>query len=265
MSFPLQAQRMPNLLRDSTTVNQSQSADQSSRSAKAPLTPIVVGDGITPSSYTSAVGVPFTLPVAYAFSSPTGKPLSYFIGGFSSLYINGATGVISGIPENAGRFGITVGAQDGDGNIVYSGFTLITKEALEIRSPQSATVGVPLSIPTAYAFFLPAVLTCNSLPPGLRFDARSGLITGTPTINGHFGITIAGTNSLDQPESHGFYLDVQLNPAINEPPRQRGNGLTSPQSATIGQPFSLSVTYAYDFYDPEGLPLTYLASPCLPV
>lgn len=260
ISVQVQAQQIPSLLNASFTDAKPQLANL--RAGQARLSPIVVGNGITPTSYTSAVGVPFTLDISYAFSDPGGKPFTYFLGGVvNSLTINPTTGVISGSPQVAGRFGVTVAAQDDANHIVYSGFTLITKGALEITSPQSATVGVPVSIPTAYAFFLPAALSCNSLPPGLSFDPSTGMISGTPTLDGRFGITIAGQNNLSQLESHGFFLDVKLNPAINEAPRRRASGVTSPLAATIGQGLSLSVVSAYDFYDPEGLPLTYVSSP----
>ncbi|WP_298609164.1 putative Ig domain-containing protein [uncultured Spirosoma sp.] len=225
------------------------------------LPPTLVGGGLS-SPQSATVGIAFSMPTAYAFSDPEGRALSYSSLSLpTGLSINPTTGVISGTPVNATTSGVTVGATDDAGITVYSGFLLNTRPVLMvvgsgIISPQSATVGAAFSTPTAYAFSAPdgqtLTYSSSSLPAGLSINPTTGLISGTPLNSGTSGITVGATAGATTVYS-GFLLNTKTNTLIVV-----GNGITSPQSATIGKAFSTPTAYA--FSAPDGQTLTYSSS-----
>ncbi|MBN8822676.1 MULTISPECIES: putative Ig domain-containing protein [unclassified Spirosoma] len=230
------------------------------------MPPVVVSGGLT-SPIKVTVGVAVTIATAYAFNDPEGHPLTYISSPLpTGLSINAATGVISGTPTTPSyKAGITVGAVDDAGATAYSGFYMTVSNPLQsvIATPQSATVGIPFSTTTAYAFYggdLPAYnkYSSYSLPTGLTINDITGVISGTPTTRGLFGVTIVARDLYGEESYQGFYLNIQGNPSINEPPGVVGSGLISPQSVSIGQ--GLSIPSAYAFTDPEGHALTYSSS-----
>ncbi|OJW76157.1 MAG: hypothetical protein BGO59_03270 [Spirosoma sp. 48-14] len=239
--------------------------------------PIIVGSGLS-SPQTGTKGVALSIPTAYAFKDPEGRPLGYLSSPLpGGLSINPVTGEISGTPTSYGTFGITVGATDDGGNTVYSGFylTINLNPAINeppyvvgsgITTPQSGTIGISLTIPTAYAFSDPEGRTLtyisSPLPAGLTLNPANGVISGTPTNYGTFGITVGATDDGSNTAYSGFYLTIYLNPAINEPPYVVGSGITTPQSGTVG--VSTTIPTAYAFSDPEGRTISYISSPLPP-
>lgn len=190
--------------------------------------PQVVGLGLN-SPLSATVGVAFSTSTAYAFSDPEKYPLRYLSNSLpAGLQLDLNTGIISGTPVNPGTVGITVGAVDDAGSIVYSGFLLSiqTNPAVNLppfvlskglTSPLSATVGVYFSAPTAYAFADPEGRTLtyssSSLPAGLSIQPGSGLISGIPINPGTSGVTVAAVDDGNQVVYSGFFLNTSPNPS----------------------------------------------------
>ncbi len=95
----------------------------------------------------------------------------------------------------------------------------IGKSAPKITSSLAATGG--LSEPFMYTITATGSATitygAQNLPPGLTLDIATGIITGTPTTQGTFPITIVAANSAGS-DSQTLTLKVALNPpAITSP------------------------------------------------
>ncbi|WP_155296285.1 putative Ig domain-containing protein [Spirosoma rigui] len=253
--------------------NQSVSDDFVLNVSPAPVVnnpPTIVGNGlISPQSAT--VGVGFTTETAYAFNDD--GTLTYSVAGLpAGLDINGTTGVISGTPTVSGPFTVTVTVTDVANQSVSDDFVLNVSPAPVVNnpptivgngliSPQSATVGVGFTTPTAYAFNDDGTLTYSvaGLPAGLDINGTTGVISGTPTVSGPFTVTVTVTDVANQSVSDDFVLNVSPAPVVNNPPTIVGNGLISPQSATVGVGFTTETAYAFNddgtlTYSVTGLP-----------
>ncbi|WP_185155459.1 putative Ig domain-containing protein [Rudanella paleaurantiibacter] len=229
--------------------------------------PVVVNGGI-PSPQSATVGIGFSTTTAGAFSDPDGGTLAYSAAGLpGGLSINPTTGVISGTPTASGTFNVTVTANDGQGGSVSTGFQLNVAPAnqpptlvgLGIASPQSGTVGVPFTSTISNAFSDSdggtLTFTAMGLPAGLAISP-TGVISGTPTVSGSFNVTVTTNDGQGGTVSDDFVLNVS--PAAgNQPPTLVGLGITSPQSGTVGVPFTSTVSGA--FSDSDGGTLTFTA------
>ncbi|MFD2570006.1 putative Ig domain-containing protein [Spirosoma soli] len=223
----------------------------------------------------ATVGVGVSIPTAYAFSDPEGGPLSFSSPNLpASLSIDAGTGVITGAPSTSGTFGITVVASDPQSLTASGSFDLIVVPAAvpnqapvlsqSLTSPINGTVGVGVSIPTAYAFSDPEggplSFSSPNLPASLSIDAGTGLITGAPSTSGTFGITVVASDPQSLTASGSFDLIVVPAAVPNQAP-VLSQSLTSPINATVG--VGVSIPTAYAFADPEGGPLSF-SSPNLP-
>ncbi|MVM36877.1 hypothetical protein GO730_02985 [Spirosoma sp. HMF3257] len=88
------------------------------------------------------------------------------------------------------------------------------------------------------------------MPAGLDFDPTTGVISGTPTNIGQFGITI-GTSDSQSTVYRGFYLQINSSATVNLPPVVVSN-LSSPITRDIYQ--TISIPAAYAFTDPKDDP-----------
>jgi uncharacterized protein YhjY with autotransporter beta-barrel domain len=152
--------------------------------------PTATGGGGQPFSYQTTAG---NLPTSF---NATGLP--------AGLSVNTGTGLISGTPTVTGSFPITVTATNGAGT--SPPFTLTITIAFVtpvITSPTTATGqgGVPFSYQIA-ANFLPQSFNAVgpaptfALPAGLTVNTTTGLISGTPTVNGGtFNILLSAINT----------------------------------------------------------------------
>ena len=158
--------------------------------AIAPLTLSGPGNGFvgTPfsSSLTAAGGV---APYTYSISSlPPG------------LTLNPTTGAITGIPTTSGGYPATIKVTDGSGNVVtnQSTITIGAEQMLNVSSCPTNTgnSGSPFSAiaPTVTGGYAPYTFTVvGTLPVGLKLNASTGAITGTPTAIGSFSTKVGDT------------------------------------------------------------------------
>jgi uncharacterized protein YhjY with autotransporter beta-barrel domain/PKD repeat protein len=143
-----------------------------------------------------ATGVAFAGYQITANSSPT----SYGASGLPpGLSINGS-GAISGTPTTAGNYNSTISATNATGTDSKTLAFTISLSAPVITSGLSATgsTGTPFSGYQITASSNPTSFDATGgtgLPPGLSVDTTTGMITGTPTLNGTYSFTISATNA----------------------------------------------------------------------
>jgi hypothetical protein len=158
----------------------------------------------------------------------------------AGLSLDTSAGLIFGIPTNSGSFSITLSAWNpcgtGLGNLALavqpapSGPQIVSSTSATGRTGQPFDFQVLTSGTTSSAR-----LSTSPLPPGLIVDPVSGLISGTPTSDGNFSISLTVT---DGPASTSGVLQLAFSSDPDVPV------ITSPDSATLvsGQFFSYTFT-----------------------
>ncbi|MFT3710505.1 MAG: putative Ig domain-containing protein [Archangium sp.] len=146
---------------------------------------------------------------------------------------NASTGVISGTPTAAGTFSISLGATNAAGSDSKT-LTLTVRTVPVISSALTASgvVGQAFSYTLTSSGTAPVTLSATSLPAWASFNASTGVISGTPTAEGTFSISLGATNAAGS-DAKTLTLTVRAAPAIT-------SALTA--SAVVGQAFSYTLT-----------------------
>jgi len=103
-------------------------------------------------------------------------------------------GVISGPPMVSGTLPITIGASNQYGSDSQVLTLTITSSVPVITSSLVASGKQGQAFKYTIKTTDPAQLSASGLPPGLHFDAASGIISGPPIISGTFQIALGSTN-----------------------------------------------------------------------
>jgi uncharacterized protein YhjY with autotransporter beta-barrel domain len=140
----------------------------------------------------------------------------------AGLSLNTTTGAVTGTPTANGLANFTVRVTDGNGDAGTRAYALnIGSNSLAINpttlpaavqgSPYSQTVTATGGTgPYTYA------IIAGALPPGLTFNATTGVISGTPTGTGTFSVTIQATDSVGDISSRAYAVfQVRPNPATD--------------------------------------------------
>ncbi|MBR0168517.1 MAG: putative Ig domain-containing protein, partial [Synergistaceae bacterium] len=187
------------------------------------------------------------------------KPITWSAEGLpSGLTINTKTGKISGKPTEYGQFSVNVTAENAAGSVTRT-LPLTVKAIAPTLSGslKKPTLNVPYSsglklskgtVPITWSI-------SGTLPTGLKFDTKTGIISGTPTSYAKSGykITITAKNDAG---SKSKRITLKVNgkaPVIKA---------TLPKTATYGQPYnatlkatgSIPITFTVDRL-PAGLSL----------
>lgn len=175
--------------------------DYSESAATATLTLSVVSTPLTfplvalPSA---TAGVPFSATLSATGGAP---PYVWSLGAISDgLTINASTGVLSGTPTAAGQYTLNVTVTDAATTSITHGLTLNVAGPLAITTTALAngSVGAAYSQTltatggqTPYAWSIPAA----SMPPGLKLNTATGVISGTPTATGFYSLEATATDA----------------------------------------------------------------------
>jgi large repetitive protein len=178
---------------------------------------------VNPASLPSATrGVPYSQTVSA--SGGVGAPYTFAVSAGAlpaGLSLNSATGAITGTPSGAGPATFTIRATDAFNNFgtrpytVNTGTNTLTVNPATLPAaitgrPYSATVvAVGGTGPYVYS------VSAGTLPPGLRLNTSTGVITGTLTGAGPFAFTISALDSLGNTGSRAYTLVNRPDPALD--------------------------------------------------
>ena len=145
---------------------------------------------IAPAAEKSAVGTAITAVQVTATDSTAGETITFGAAGLpAGLKIAAGTGVITGTPTGpGGTFAVTVTATDGTGaagSAVIS-WTITGRVTVTMPATEQSWLGIPVSVQvkaTDTGAAPPLTYVATGLPAGLKIDAATGLISGTPQKN----------------------------------------------------------------------------------
>ncbi len=225
---------------------------------------------VTPPSNQSATrGASYSWQVpADTFADGDGDPLTWSATNLPpGLTFSPSTRVISGVPTTQGSWTVTLSVSDGRGGTASTTFTLSVgapaNQAPVVVTPppnRTATQGSFFSWQVPADTFAdgdgdPLTWSATNLPPGLTFSPSTRVISGVPTTQGSWTVTLSVSDGRGGTASASFTLTVgaaaNQQPVVVTPPPA--------QSATVGQPWSWTLP-AGTFGDPDGDALTYTAS-----
>jgi hypothetical protein len=220
------------------------------------ITTLTLPDGSQGSAYGQSIeatgGILNATPWQWSVSSgaaPTGLTLSG----------TGRTATLSGTPTAAGVFSFTVQAEDSVGTTDTQAYTVtiataggplaITPMALDPATVNRPWTAVQLTATGGATPYTGWTVTGGSLPLGMTLSG-AGLLSGTPTESGTFGITVRVTDSsipTAQTDAQDFSLTVNPAPAITTtsplPSGTVGNGYFETLQAVGGtMPYAWTVT-----------------------
>jgi predicted extracellular nuclease len=220
---------------------------------------------VAPQSAT--VGQAYTLSLAGVFTDA--QTLSQLILSVSTLpqglSLVGST--ISGTPSVSGVTSVIVTATDPGNLSAITSFALTVSPAPVVNTaptlantiaPQSATVGQAYTLSLANVFTdaqtpNQLILSANGLPSGLSLSGTT--ISGTPSVSGVSNVIIIATDPGNLSNSTSFTLTVSPAPVINTAPTVAN--VVAPQSATVGQAYTLSLANVFtDAQTPNQLTLS---------
>jgi hypothetical protein len=156
------------------------------------------------------------------------------------LSLDPTTGLLSGTPTTARVFSFAVKAGNGSGPDAVSPTLTITVTPAPVSPAFSADTPpatAPLGAPYTYTFAATGVpapsfgLASGALPLGFELDARTGLLSGTPTTAGVFTFTVTATNGTP-PDA----ISPTLTITVDAPPAFTAD--SPPASAVVGTPYS---------------------------
>jgi Putative Ig domain len=164
----------------------------------------------TTSAPPATVGTSYSLPLSAEGGSGT-HTWSIASGQLPpGLVLNSASGTISGSPRAAGVYQFRVRVSDGS-RLGSKQFTVAVREPLVLQAPAvpPAEVGVaiaPLKLEASGGSLAKAWRLEGALSRGLRFDERTGAITGTPRTSGSFPVRLEVSDG----ERRSAEVDVTL-------------------------------------------------------
>ena len=171
------------------------SATNAGGTGSAPLSLVVITP--PPPVVTSALSVTGTSGVTFDYQiTASNNPTSFGASGLpGGVGYNPSTGFISGTPILSGTFMPTISAANAGG-------TDSTTLTVTILPPPPVITGILTASGTAGSAFdyqitasnNPASFDATGLPNGLSVTPSTGMISGTPSVGGTFGVTMSATN-----------------------------------------------------------------------
>jgi len=171
----------------------------------------------------------------------------------SGVVLDPRTGTLSGTPSEPGTFQCAVIAIDTYPTPLTTAqrtFTLLVEPAcfdptITSAPPPPGTAGAPYAFTVSATGTPTLMLSVDGLPPGLSFDAVSGLISGTPEAAGTSTLTVTANNSCNVPAVQTYVLIVERAATVL-------SLAAVPQIAVFGQPVSVTLVASGGPPSPQG-------------
>jgi len=139
----------------------------------------------------------------------------------AGLALDANSGVLSGVPTASGTSNFTVQAADSSlpartGNMPLM-LVVIGQLAFSIGSLPDSAVSVPYNTTASVSGGLAPYtwsIASGSLPPGLSLDSATGVISGTPTTVGGYGLSLKVTDSSSPQQTAKFFSGINVYPQL---------------------------------------------------
>ncbi len=150
--------------------------------------------------------------------SATNSPTTFSSSALPDGLTISASGLITGAPNVAGTFNVTVRASNtnptaGTQTVVFT----IVPPIPVINSAATASGQTDVLLSPTYTITAsnsPTVFGATGLPPGLTIDTRSGVISGRPNTLGVFNVTLTAQNANPTPGSLTLVFTITLGPPV---------------------------------------------------
>ncbi|MGV3268921.1 lectin-like domain-containing protein [Staphylococcus simulans] len=141
----------------------------------------------------------------------------------TGLSFNETTKQITGTPTTPGDATVEVTATDMAGNTTTKTFKISVAGAqaptitpINAQTGEAYTPITPIAVNVEGDLNPAPTVTVTGLPAGLSFDAATKQITGTPTAEGTFNVTVTAKQEKSEPGTSTFSITVQPNAALKE-------------------------------------------------
>ncbi len=214
--------------------------------------------GITTGPLTAEVGIPFASSFRPVNSHLPKYPVDWSLSpgnclAGSGIGLDPRTGTLSGTPSAPGTFQCVIIALDTYPTPVttaQTAFTLVVESrcvepSISSGAPSPGTAGSPYAFAVSATGNPAPVLSVSGLPPGLSFDAASGLISGTPDAAGTSTLTVTANNGCSAPAVQTFTLTVDRAATTL-------SLVALPEVAVFGQPVNATLVASGGPASPQG-------------
>jgi hypothetical protein len=214
-----------------TTLSLSALYDQ--KPANTPSFTLNVADRIQPtadvpsSSYTLSRGVPFRMqPTVLDAVGNVAWSVTPGSGGLPvGLALNDATGLVSGTPTQNGTYAFGLTARDATKTATTPAVAVTVRDGMAVTvNPITSNDRVGqvylanLQAPGATGAVTWTLVPEGSLPNGIALDASAGTLSGTPTTNGSWPVTVRATDSLGAVAMAQATIVIAPRPAVGAVP-----------------------------------------------